>query len=212
KDFEGAALFGLSPLTMVASASSGIKSVDDLVAYAKSRPGGIDIGIPAIASPAHLLGAAVANKLGIAASLVPLSGEAGGITALLGGQVPVMVFLTGSAAQHIDSGKFVPLMSFTQNRLSTMPNVPTAVEALKDPSFVREAWIGITTKAGAPAGVKASIEAWTQACLETPEFNQALKNALFTPQFVSARDFAQVVQRDIAFWRPWITRLGISND
>lgn len=212
KEYEGAAMFAISPLTMVASAESGIKSVADMVAYAKARPGGIDIGIPAIASPAHLLGAAVAARLAIPSSLVPLAGETGGTTALLGGQVPVMIFLTGSASQFIDSGKFVPLMNFSEKRLPSMPNVPTAVEALGDPTFVRTAWIGITTKAGSPPGVKESIETWTKACLETPEFNQALKNALFTPQYAGSKEYAAVVRRDIAFWRPWIERLGISND
>lgn len=212
KEYVGAAMFAVSNLTLVASAQSGIKSLDDLVAYAKSHPGGVDIGIPAIASPAHLLGAAVAAKLGIASSIIPLAGEPGGITALMGGQVPVMIFLTGSAASYIDSGKFVPLMNFSEKRLPSMPKVPTAAEALHDPSFVRTAWIGITTKAGGPPEVVQSIEQWTQACLKTPEFTQALQNAQFTPQYVSSAEYAQVVHKDIAFWRPWIERLGISND
>lgn len=199
KEYEGAAMFATSTLTMVASIQSGIKSVNELVAYAAERPGGIDIGIPAIASPAHLLSAAVASKLGIRSTLVPLAGEAGGITSLLGGQVPVMVFLTGSAAQYIDSGKFVPILNFTGERLPNMPNVPTAVQTFRDPSFFRTAWMGITTKSGSPAGVVQQLDAWTRTCLQTPEFNQALKNAHFTPQYVSSKDYLEVMRRDIAF-------------
>jgi tripartite-type tricarboxylate transporter receptor subunit TctC len=212
KEYEGAAIYATSTLTMVASAQSGIKSAEDLVAYAKSKPGGVDLGIPAIATPAHLLGAAVADKLGIPVSIVPLAGEAGGITSLLGGHVPVMIFLTGSISQHIESGKVVALMTFTDKRLPSMPNVPTAVEVLKDPSFARVAWIGVTTKAGSPPAVVESLDRWTKACLDLPEFQQALGNALFTPYYAGARDYASVVRRDIAFWRPWIDRLGIKND
>lgn len=212
KEFEGAAMFGVSSLVLVASAQSGIRSVKDLVAAATASPKGIDIGIPAVASPAHLLSAATAAKLGIKSELVPLAGEGGGISALLGGQLPVMVFLTGSASQYIDSGKFVPLMAFTEQRLPQYPNVPTVVEALGDAGLARSAWIGVTTRAGSPPEVARSLDAWTKSCMDAPEFNQALKNALFTPKYVSQADYAAVVRSDIAFWKPWIGRLGISNE
>ena len=60
-------------------------------------------------------------------------------------------------------------------------------------------------------GYKA-VEGWTRSCLETKEFDAALRNALFTPRFISSTEFAETVKKDIAFWRTWITRLKISND
>ena len=212
KEFEGAAMFGISSLILVANTQSGIKSVKDLQAAAKASGKGIDIGIPAISSPAHLLSAAVSAKLGIQSVLVPVAGEGGGLTTLVGNQIPVMIFLTGSASQYIDSGKLVPLMVFTEQRLPQYPNVPTVVEALGDASLARTAWIGITTKAGSPPEVARSLDQWTKACLETPEFNQALKNALFTPKYIGQAEYASIVRRDTAFWKPWIERLGIIND
>jgi tripartite-type tricarboxylate transporter receptor subunit TctC len=212
KEFEGAAMFGVSSLVLVASAESGIRSIKDLVAAAKANPKGINFGIPAVGSPAHLLSAATATKLDIKSEFVPLGGENGGMTALLGGHLPVMVFLTGSASQYIDSGKFVPLMTFTEQRLPQYPNVPTVVEALGDASLARSAWIGITTRAGSPPEVAHSLNTWTKSCMDAPEFNQALKKALFTPKYVGQAEYAAVVRRDIAFWKPWVERLGISND
>lgn len=212
KDYEGASMFGISSLVLVVNAQSGIKSVKDLQAVANASAKGIDFGTPAIASPAHLLSAAVAAKLNIKSTLVPLAGESGGITALLGNQVPAMVFLTGSAAPHFEGGKIVPIMVFTEQRLPSLPDVPTVVEVLGDASLARMAWIGITTKAGSPPEVARSIDSWTKSCLETPAFNQALKNALFTPRYVGQAEYASIVKRDIAFWKPWIERLGISND
>lgn len=212
KEFEGAAMFGTSSLILVAGAQSGIKSVQDLQAQAKANPKGIDLGIPAISSPAHLLSSAVSSKLGIASTLVPVSGEGGGITALLGNQVQAMIFLTGSAAPHVDTGKLVPLMVFTEQRLPQYPHVPTVVEVLGDRELARSAWIGITTKVGSPPEVARSLDAWTKACLDTPEFSGALRNALFTPRYYSQAEYAAIVRRDIAFWKPWIERLGISND
>ena len=75
KDFHGVALFGDTPLVLVTNTQSGIRNLKDLQAYAKSRPGGIDIGNPGTASAAHLLSAALVAKLGIQSTLIPFVGE-----------------------------------------------------------------------------------------------------------------------------------------
>lgn len=212
RDFTGAAIFGTTPFVMVASPQSGIRSIKDLQAFAKARASGIDLGIPAIATPAHLLSAALVEKLGIKATLVPQSSEPNGITALMGGQIPAMIFVAGSVTQFVDSGKLVPLMVFTNRHLSQFPGTPTVVEVLGDETFVRYGWLGIATKAGSPKDVIPAVERWTKSCLDTPEFQQALRNALFTPRFIDAAEYERVLQEDIAFWKPWITKLGISND
>lgn len=212
KDFTGAAIFGTTPFVMVASTQSGIRSVKDLQAFAKGSASGIDLGIPVIAAPAHLMSAALAEKLGIKATLVPQSSETNGITALMGGQIPAMIFVAGSVTQFVESGKLVPIMVFTKQRLPQFPNTPTVVEVLGDESFVRYGWLGIAAKAGGPKEVISAVEGWTKSCLETPEFQQALRNALFTPRFIDAAEYERVLQDDIAFWKPWISKLGISND
>ncbi len=212
KDFEGAVIFGTTPFMMVASTGSGIRSLKELQAFAKASGKGIDLGIPAIATPAHLMSAAIAEKLGVNATLVPQGSEPQGVAGLIGGQIHAMIFVAGSVAPHVEAGKVVPLMTFTEQRLPQFPNVPTVVEAMGDNSFARTAWIGITTKAGSPKEVVKSVESWTKTCLEGGEFPQALRNALFTPRFISAAEYADIVRKDIAFWRPWITKLGISND
>lgn len=211
-EFQGAAMFGVVPLMLVANVSSGIRSVKDIQAAAKANPKGIDIAVPALASPAHLLSAALAERLGIQATLVPVSGETDGATSLMGNQLPLMVFLAGSAAEYIKAGRLVPVMTFTEQRLPQFPAVPTVVEELGDASLVRQAWIGITTKAGSPPEVIPAIDKWTRACLEKPEFREVLERSLFTPHYVGPAQFTDIVKRDIAFWRPLIEKLGISND
>lgn len=211
KEFEGAAMFGVTNLVLVANADSGIKSLADLRAYAQSR-GGIDFIIPARATPAHLLSEALSVKLGIKSTMIPVVGEAAGITNLLGGHAPVMILLAGSAASFVDSGKLTPLLSFSQARLPKFPKTPSAVEVLGDPSFARSAWIGITTKAGTPPEVVSTLDKWTEECLKTPEFRAALEAAQFTPTYVPRAEFASTVRNDIGFWKDWIQRAGISID
>ncbi len=212
KEFEGGAMFGRTYLVMVANVQSGIKNVRDLVAAASAAGSrGIDIAAPSLAGSGRMLAAAVVDKLKIKAELVATQGEAGAVTAMLGNQMPLSVLIIGTAQQHIDAGKMVPLMVFADERLPSLPNAPTVVEALGDKSMARSAFIGITAKAGGPPEVINEIERWTRACMDSPDFVRVLGNAGFTPKFVPAKEYASIVHDDIAFWKSWIQKLGISN-
>jgi tripartite-type tricarboxylate transporter receptor subunit TctC len=209
RDLQGAAVFASSPYVLVASAQSGIRSVRDLLAQARGTAGGIDIGIPNVATPAHLLSAALAHRLAFPATLVPTGGEAAGVTALLAGQIPAMVFVPGTVAPHIASGKLVPLLAFTQARLPDLAAVPTVIEATGDASMARLGWLGIAAREGTPAAVLDAVESWTRDCLETPSFRAVLGGAQVSPTFVPQADMASLIRRDIAFWAPWIARLDL---
>lgn len=212
KDFKPAAVFATAPYLLVASTASGIKNMADFEAFAKSRPGGIDIGITFISSPPHLLSAAISAKLGIQSTFVPVSAESSGITALLGGHIHAMVFVAGTALPQVTARKVVPLMTFTEQRIPRLPNVPTVIEELKDPSLARNGWMGISVKSGTPAEEVKAMEAWTKACLDTADFRNSLTSALLEPKFLSQTEFADLIRQDIEFWKPWITRLKINND
>lgn len=212
KEFEGAAMFGAASLVLVASAQSGITDVETLRRAAAAAPDGIDVAVPSIAGAGHMLAAAVVSKLRIQAELISTKGEAGAVTSLLAGEMPLSVIVEGTALPQVKAGKLVPVMAFSDARLDAMPEVPTVTEALDDPSLARSAWIGIATKAGGPPEVVRTLESWTRSCMENPAFRQGLANAGFRPRFVPAGDYARIVREDIAFWKSWIQRLGISND
>lgn len=211
KEFEGGAMFGVTSLVMVANTQSGIKSVKDLVAAAKANPKGLDIAVPSLAGSGRMLAAAAVDNLKIPAQLIATPGEAGAVAALLGGHMPVTVVVQGTAQPQVDAGKLVPIMVFAEERLPSMPNTPTVIEALGDRSMARAAWIGITAKSGGAPEVIKGIEKWTRSCLQTPEFVKVLQTAGFTPKFVPADDYARIMKADIDFWRQWISKLGISN-
>jgi tripartite-type tricarboxylate transporter receptor subunit TctC len=212
KDFHGVALFGDTPLVLVTNTQSGIRNLKDLQAYASARPKGMDVGHAGMAHTSHLLGAATVAKLGINGTLIPFAGEAAATTALMGGEIQAMVMVAGTAAPFIETGKIVPLLTFSKQRLPRLPNVPTVVEELNDPALARSGWIGITAKAGTPQEAINAVESWTKTCMESPAFRQALERAQFTPYFVAQKEFGEVVRRDSEFWKVWINRLHISND
>ena len=211
KEFEGGAMFGITSLVMVANVQSGIRNVKDLVEAAKASPKGLDIGAPSLAGSGRMLAAATVDNLKIPAQLIATPGEAGAVAALLGGHIPVTVVVQGTAQPHVDAGKLVPIMVYAEQRLKSMPDTPTVIEALGDRSMARVAWIGITAKSGGSPEVIKGIENWTRACLQTPAFIKVLETAGFTPKFVPANDYARIMKADIEFWRHWIDKLGISN-
>jgi len=212
KDFHGVALFGDTPLVLVANAQSGIKNVQDLQDYAHSRPKGMDIGHSGMGQTTHLLSAAAVDKLGINSTLIPFSGEAAAVTALIGGEIQAMIMVAGTAVQQVSSGRVVPLLTFSSQRLAEFADVPTVVEELQDPSLAKSGWIGITAKAGTPQNAINTVESWTKQCVEDPAFRQSLEQAMFTPYFVSQSEYPALVGRDAEFWKTWIRRLNISND
>ena len=212
KEFEGAAMFGAASLVMVASAQSGITNVETLKHAAATAPKGIDVAIPSIAGAGHMLAAAVVSKLKLHAELVSTKGEAGAITSLLGGDMPLSVVVEGTALPQVRAGKLVPVMVFADTRLDSMAEVPTVVEALGGASLAHSAWIGIATKAGGPPEVVRALERWTRTCMEDPVSIQGPASAGFRPRFAPANEYARIVREDISFWKGWIERLGISND
>jgi tripartite-type tricarboxylate transporter receptor subunit TctC len=212
KEFEGAAMFAMASLVMVANAQSGITDVESLKRAAAAAPRGIDVGVPSIAGSGRMLAAAAVSALKIKAELVPTKGEAGAVTLLLGGELPLSVLVEGTVLPQVKAGKLVPLMVFADERLASMPQVPTVIEALGDARLAHSAWIGISTKAGGPPEVVRALEGWTRTCMEDRAFTQALANAGFTPRFVPSSDYARTVRDDIAFWTGWIQILGIRRD
>lgn len=208
-DLAGAAIFATTPYLLVASSKSNIRSMAELVTAARAAPGGLDIGIPNIATPAHLLSAALAAHLEAPATLVPTSGEAGGLTALMSGTLPAMIFLPGTVAPYIASGALTPLLAFSDKRLAEFPSVPTVSEATGQPDLVRPGWLGLAARAGTPPTVIRAVEAWTRSCVENPAFRKTLADALVVPQFAPQAEMGRWIDRDIAFWKPWIERLRL---
>lgn len=209
QDLQPIGIFGTTPYVLVASAQSDIHTVRDLEERARSTPGGVNIGVPNVGTPAHLLSAALAERLRFPATLVPTGGEASGLTALLAGTVQAMAFLPGTVAPYLAAGKLVPLASFTRERLPDLQSVPTAVELTGDASLARPGWLGIAAPAGTPPKVVDELEEWTQACAQDAAFREALSDAKVTPIFVPRRDMSRWMARDIAFWRPWIAELKL---
>ena len=167
KDFVPVFLVGGVMNIFTVHPSTAIKSIADLVAYAKANPGKLPAAIGAVGSSNHLTPVWFASIAGIDMLWVPFKGAGDAITALLGGQVMMFVDNEPSILPQITSGKARPLAVTGPRRSTYLPNVPT-MEELGYKCFVVEPWYGFMAPQGTP---RAAVERLNSA------FNAAIQNS-----------------------------------
>lgn len=166
-DFTPIIQVGSQSLFLVASASSGVTSVKDLVAAVKSGKLAT-YASPGSGSPMHVLGELFNNAAGIKMTQVPYRGIAPAVVDMLGGHVPFMYTTLGPVAQHVTSGKMVVIAVADSKRSSLLPNVPTLAESGYGDVIVG-AWQGLMGPKGMPADVTNKLNAAMNEILKMPD-------------------------------------------
>lgn len=164
-------------LVLVVSPKLGVKSVSELIAYAKSQPGKLSYGTPGNATPHHL--AMEAFKLqagGLVIQHTPYKGEAPALQDLMGGSIDLM-FVGGRIAKpQVQSGKVLALAVAGSRRNATLPEVPTVSDAgLK--GYASEYWHGIVAPAKTPAPIVQTLNAAFVKAMRSPELVTWLKDS-----------------------------------
>ncbi|MBR0649197.1 tripartite tricarboxylate transporter substrate binding protein [Roseomonas terrae] len=171
----------LSPITQVlavpqivsSAPNLGPKSLAELVAMAKARPGQLTYGSAGIGSSLHLAGELLKLRAGIDIVHVPFRGAAPAVTELLAGRIQILLADVPALISHVRGGAVPALAITSPQRLSIMPDVPTAEEA-GVPGLISETWYGVLGPAGIPADRLAILSAATKAALDDPETRRVL--------------------------------------
>jgi tripartite-type tricarboxylate transporter receptor subunit TctC len=149
KDFAPVALIARSFNIVVVNSASPIKSIDDLVAAAKSDPNKLSYGTYGTGTSAHLAGELFKSMAKVNLTTVPYKGAAPAITDLLGGQIQVMFTTVASAASLIAGGQLRALAVTSVERSAAFPDIPTVAEA-GVPGYAAESWYGLYAPAKTP--------------------------------------------------------------
>jgi tripartite-type tricarboxylate transporter receptor subunit TctC len=171
----------LSPITQVLSVPQivaiapglGPRTLAELVAMARARPGQLTYGSAGIGSSLHLAGELFKLRAGIDLVHVPFRGAAPAVTELLAGRINVLAADVPALLAHVRAGTVPALAITAPERLALLPDVPTAVEA-GVPGFVSETWYGVLGPAGIPPDRIAILHAATKATLEDAETRRVL--------------------------------------
>jgi tripartite-type tricarboxylate transporter receptor subunit TctC len=171
------------------------KTLPELMADAKARPGVITVGNSGIGSHTHISAVALFQTAGVRVVDVPYA-AAQTVPNLLGGHVDVLVQLPGALAAQVKSGNVRLLAAMTPSRDPALPDVPTAKEQGVDMSL--EAWRGIAVPKGTPKQTIAMLENAIRLTAENPEFAKASDKLGVRPAFMPSAEFGELIAREDA--------------
>jgi tripartite-type tricarboxylate transporter receptor subunit TctC len=171
------------------------KTLPELMADAKARPGVITVGNSGIGSHTHISAVALFQTAGVKVVDVPYA-AAQTVPNLLGGHVDVLVQLPGALAAQVKSGNVRLLAAMTPSRDPALPDVPTAKEQGVDMSL--EAWRGIAVPKGTPKQTIAMLENAIRLTAENPEFAKASDKLGVRPAFMPSAEFGELIAKEDA--------------
>ncbi len=197
KDLTPIMLLGLTPIALVAHQGTGIKTLKELVDYAKANPAALSYGSCGIGTPQHFVMELVKQKSGMNATHVGYKGCAPGLTDVVGGQVPLAILSANLVAPHIRSGKLQGIGVSTAARYQLMPQIPSFEEqGLKPLDF--SIWYALMGPAKMPPEVVARIHADVQNVLAEPAIRESLSAAGVEPYAGNGADLAKLIKADLA--------------
>jgi len=206
-DFAPIAFIGSAPTVLVVHPASPYKTVADLIAAAKAKPGELSYGSGGTGASSHLAGELLKQRAGLDIIHVPYNGNALATQALLGNQITFMFDTLPSVQPLAQSGRLRPLAGTALQRIEALPGVPAMAETL--PGFEVTAWIALFAPAQTPAPMLEALDRETAAVLADPAVIAKLKELGATPQIRRPAELSKFVSAEIAKWNDVIKRAGI---
>jgi tripartite-type tricarboxylate transporter receptor subunit TctC len=203
KDLRAVAYVGIGPVILKVNKQRGFKTLADLVTYAKAHPGALNYGSSGIGGTPHMATVLFDEVAGISMTHIPYKGGADALSALLGGQVDVLLNpLLGDAANE----RVTPLAISGEKRSPLSPNVPTFGEA-GYPKYDLGVYYGLMAPAGVPADVVAKVNAAVNDTLADPAIVEALTTRSgIVLKRETPQEFQQFIDKDIALWKDVVNR------
>jgi tripartite-type tricarboxylate transporter receptor subunit TctC len=186
------------PLVMVVNPSVPAKTVPEFTAYAKAKPGKINLGSPGIGTPPHVAGELFKMMAGVEMVHVPYRGGAPVMTDLLGGQVQVLFGSTSLTIEQIRAGKLRPLAVTTATRWEGLPDIPTVGDFV--PGYEASAVFGLGAPKKTPDEIIDKLNKEINAGLADPKLKARLADLGGTALVGSPADFGKLVTDDTEKW------------
>lgn len=190
------ALVGMIPNVLVVGPRTPAKSVQELVAIARASPGKLNYSSTGAGTSVHLAAELLKYQANVNIVHVPYRGAAAAMTALIAGDVDMLVDSLPPSLPHIRAGKVRALAVTSAARAPQLPDVPTMSEA-GFPGFEVSAWSGVVTAAGTPPAIIARLEAEIGRALENPQTAAIYEKAGLPLHYLGSKDFGAFWDREI---------------
>lgn len=211
RDFAPITLFGTVPNILVSNPSLPVKSVKELVALAKRRPGDILYASIGPASPSHLTAELFNSMAGVKTTHVPYKGAAPSLVALVSGETQITFTTVLVAVPYLKANRLRALGVTSLKRSAALPDVPTLDEA-GIPGFDSTAWWGLLAPAKTPKPIIDRLFNVATATMKTPEIRARLDQLGAEPGGQTPEAFDQLIRDDIDKWGKVVKALGITAD
>lgn len=171
RDFSAVTLTCLVPMVLVVSPALPVKTVKDLIALGKSRPGELSYATAGLGSTGHIAGELLSRHVGIKMLHVPYKGNAQAIVDVIGGQVMLMFDQVSTSEPHVKSGKLRGLAVTSRTRSPLFPGLPTVDES-GAPGFEEITFNGLMAPAGTPRDLRARLQQEVAKAVATPKLRE----------------------------------------
>jgi tripartite-type tricarboxylate transporter receptor subunit TctC len=210
KDFTPISLLASSPNILLVRADSPFKTVADVIAQARLKPGSLSFAHAGNGTSTHLAGELLKNLAKIDLEAIPYKGGAPAINDLLGGQI-AMSFNNGpESVGQLEAGTVRALAVTTGTRASFLPDVPSMAETV--PGYDTEVWWGLLGPAGMPADLVEKLAHDFVAALNTDSVKQRLTKLGASPIGSTSRQFDEKIHADYEKWGPIIKAAGMKAE
>ena len=210
KDFAPVSFVVRVPNVLVVNPGVGAKTIAELVAIAKARPGALSYGSPGNGSTGHLSTELFKSRAGIFAVHIPYRGSGPMLLDLMAGQIQMAVDNLPSAIPHIRSGKLVALGVTSEARNAQLPDVPTIASAL--PGYAAESWFVLMAPAGTPPAIVSRLSGEVDRILKKSEVVERFKGLGAEPVGGTPERLAQFIVAETRKWQQVVKASGAKVD
>jgi tripartite-type tricarboxylate transporter receptor subunit TctC len=211
KDFTPVSLAAVAPLILTVNNDFPARDVKGLIDYAKANPGKLSFGSSGVGAAAHLTTELLKQATGIDMVHVPYKGTAPALTALMSGDIQVLVDVPSSLMSHVRGGKIRALGMFSSRRVPGAPEVPTIAEA-GGPPLEGSTWVLFLMPANAPREAVNRVSSEVAKILATPEMKDRLEKLGIDAVGSTPAEAERFLEAEIAKWSKVITTAGIKAE
>lgn len=209
RDFQPISLVVTSPMLVAVNKDVPVKSIEDLVAFARKNPGVLNYGTPGAGTPQHLATELFKSLTETDLVHVPYQGTGPSVTGLLRNDVNVMFATPASVEQHVRSGALRAIGVTSAARTGTFPDVPTLTEAgVRD--YAVEIWWGLVAPAGVPGDIVRILSASIAKAVANDDVKAKIVSQGAEPRTTSPEEFKALIESDLKRWKEVVARAKIA--
>ena len=211
RDFTGITMLGATANVIAVNPAVPATNVKELIAYAKANPNKLNFSSPGTGTSVHISGEMFKDAAGIDMLHVPFKGSGPSMTAVLGGEVQVLVENISAAVPNIKAGRLRPIAVTSMTRSSPLPDVPTLNEAGL-PGFEVLAWFSMFAPAATPRDIVQRLNVEFVKALRDPKVAEQMLSRGLEPRPMAPEEFNAIWRKDVEKYAAIVKKAKISVD